>query len=918
MALTVSTDLVSITAAENADDANWSDIGGGSGSAQEPDFAVQGTECRSRAVSGASASRGMIYDNGADLDFTTTHADKLIYFWIATFAPGLVDNLATAPGLRIIIDTSVTPGTNYWEWDIMYSDLLASEGSEFFRVYVLDPRAPATRSGGSPSLTTLRHFGVQLDTNAGAKGQNLAIDRISYGFGELIASGTADDEASGFQEMVDWDWGAKTNRYGIISERGGVSYVKGKLVIGDDAGTAATVFTGQNNVFVWEPTWYYDGTRVRPTVGYDSSGNWTGRKSDGTPYYGIEFRGNGTGDTDITFGAAVGADSGRSGPSFTGSLQIPTELTADDAAVEDVAFYGTTFRDFRKLDLSGNAATDIVKSCNFIGCGSLDVGLVIGRNNNVINGVGGGYKFLEYFYNLEAAAAEQLSTADPITEWTDVLNGADWSVPSEGAGYVELLGGTTRTNITTLDDDKMGSDDHYAECVIRFPAAGAGQGTLGPTIAGHATNEDYFWVEADLVNDTIELWRTSTGVDTSLDGPDAFTMDEDEDYLVLIRRNGTTIEAFVSGNSVADGYHTGKLTATDANHTGTAQRLVGLRGDALTGQTGATGERPQVKLFGAGPITDNLGSLIFPAAASLDYQDGQFINCTRAFGFDTAGTYSINNLILSGNLVGAQNDSGGLVTGNITDGTVPSNEENLGSSTSSFTASVGLEVNGASEGSRLAMIGDGGIEDGVTLLEGYANSAGKVTGSFSGTTPQNVIVRGRNSGIINAAILEDPVSSFIDYTDEAREQVGANDVVLTPAVPAVNDAFYFGGLAQFGRVMINVSTAGVTYVGTWEYYNGSWVSLTATDDTNSFQTSGWNEIFFTKPGDWAVTTINSQGPFYYIRFRVTTGGGTGASGENITLKGTTRYEPFLGSGLTVASVTGLTSTVVWIADNIAE
>lgn len=757
MALTVTTDLVTITDAEAGGAANWSDVTGGGASIQETDFAVQGTECRSRAVSGAAASRGMIYDNGANLDFSSggAHANKLIYFWIATFAPGLIDNVATAPGLVIRIDTSVSPGTNYWEWDIMYSDLLASPGTEFFRVYALDPRAPPTRTQGSPSLTTLRHFGAVMDTNANSKGQNLAIDKITYGFGEIRVSGTATDATSGFQEMIDFDWGNTTNRTGVLVEKSSVTFCKGKLVIGSTA-TAATVFTGQDTVITWEPTWYYDGTRVRPTIGYDFSNNWTGRKTTGGSYFGVEIVGNGTGDTTTTFGAAVGASSGRSGPTLIGSDQIPTEFLLD-AAAENTAIYGTTFDNFRKLDFSAGTSSDIMRSCTFKRCGSLDIGPVVGLNNNFIAGIGGGYTFLERFINFAATAAETLATADPITEWTDSLNGTDWSVPSATAGYVELLGGTTRTNLTILDDDKMGSDDHYAECIVRFPAAGAGQGTLGPVIACHLTNDDYFWMEVDLVNDQVELFRVNTGSATSIAGPTTFTMDEDEDYIVLLRRSGTTIEGFISGNSAADNFHTVKLSATDSAHTGASQRLVGLRGDALAGQTGATGERPRVRLFGAGPITDNLGAIILPPTANWDFENANFINCTRALSWDTTGTYTSTNITLSNNLVAAHNDSGGLVTGSFVGGSgVPANTELLGASTVTFTADVNITikvVDGSNdpatniEGAAVyVQDSTGPFNDNDQIMREFTNASGIATETFNYSGDLTVTVRVRKKG----------------------------------------------------------------------------------------------------------------------------------------------------------------------------
>lgn len=229
--------------------------------------------------------------------------------------------------------------------------------------------------------------------------------------------------------------------------------------------------------------------------------------------------------------------------------------------------------------------------------------------------------------------------------------------------------------------------------------------------------------------------------------------------------------------------------------------------------------------------------------------------------------------------------------------------------------SVSLEVNGATEGSRLSMIGDGGAEDGVELLSGYANSSGLVTASFGGTLPQNVLVRARNAGIV-AAVIQDDALSFTDYTSEARDQVGVDDVVLLPASPATGDNLYVGGLAPFGEMLFNISTAGASYAGLWEYWNGAWVTLTITLDetltSTEFDTTGWGRVRFTAPGDWATSTENSQGPFYYARYNVTTGAGTGPSAEYVTLNDTIKYLPF--DGLGTIDGGGLVSTVVWQED----
>jgi hypothetical protein len=124
---------------------------------------------------------------------------------------------------------------------------------------------------------------------------------------------------------------------------------------------------------------------------------------------------------------------------------------------------------------------------------------------------------------------------------------------------------------------------------------------------------------------------------------------------------------------------------------------------------------------------------------------------------------------------------------------------------------------------------------------------------------------------LDAAIADDG-GVFTDETTAANEAT-ANDMTLLPAVPVASDGYYFGSAQQFRRLDVNVSTVGTgTYTLAYEYWNGSiWTSLTVVDGTTNFKSSGVNTITFTPPGDWAATTVNSQGPFFYIRNRVDAG-----------------------------------------------
>lgn len=128
-----------------------------------------------------------------------------------------------------------------------------------------------------------------------------------------------------------------------------------------------------------------------------------------------------------------------------------------------------------------------------------------------------------------------------------------------------------------------------------------------------------------------------------------------------------------------------------------------------------------------------------------------------------------------------------------------------------------------------------------------------------------------------AAIQDAGGGSFFDYTTAARDAdagpTGIGDVVMFDTASA-NDAFYVGGLSTFDGVTINLITSGSGGAGDWaivyEYWNGAaWTALAGvTDSTTELTTLGVNTVVWTVPGAWATTTVNSMGPYYWMRFRV--------------------------------------------------
>lgn len=120
-----------------------------------------------------------------------------------------------------------------------------------------------------------------------------------------------------------------------------------------------------------------------------------------------------------------------------------------------------------------------------------------------------------------------------------------------------------------------------------------------------------------------------------------------------------------------------------------------------------------------------------------------------------------------------------------------------------------------------------------------------------------------------------PVDAFISednavFTSETGEANNAtvDDMTLCPIPAAANDRAYWGSTRKFDVIVLTVSTAGAgTYTLSWEYWDGTaWSALVVTDATGNFKVAGTEQLItFQAPNDWATTTVNTQGPFYYVR-----------------------------------------------------
>jgi hypothetical protein len=161
----------------------------------------------------------------------------------------------------------------------------------------------------------------------------------------------------------------------------------------------------------------------------------------------------------------------------------------------------------------------------------------------------------------------------------------------------------------------------------------------------------------------------------------------------------------------------------------------------------------------------------------------------------------------------------------------------------------------------------------------------------------------RNDAPELSAAISDDGTVFTDYTTEANSGT-LGDFVLTPAVPAENDAFYFALAYPFKGVGVQYSVAQVGGGITWEYYastnDGEWKALSnVVDNSSGFTATEANTyaISWDLPTDWTTTTVNSQGPFYYVRARCNAAATSGATGSfaDMVLSPIKLLEPVRGS-----------------------
>ena len=150
-----------------------------------------------------------------------------------------------------------------------------------------------------------------------------------------------------------------------------------------------------------------------------------------------------------------------------------------------------------------------------------------------------------------------------------------------------------------------------------------------------------------------------------------------------------------------------------------------------------------------------------------------------------------------------------------------------------------------------------------------------------------ITYKGSNKSLSHLYIYDSSAGTY------SSNYAGVNAHDLFPDDATVGDIIYFGATEKFSDLYFNIGTAlvatSITLV--WEYwdpYAGSWQTLTVTDNTNSFQTTGANTVLFGVPVRWGIgystndPKPNGVGSKFWIRCRITAVTGLTEGGANQT------------------------------------
>jgi len=226
--------------------------GSGAAGAAEPDFAFQGANSFARKI---GTTRGAFQVDtsgvGGAADMTTTDRSLWLAKLIATNKDALLALGAPAMDCRIGSDSG-----NYYENDIAGGETEFYPPRGGWLLIALNPNLAEFQSAqtGTPVLSGVDYFAMQCDFSGTSKAPNVGMDAIDVGLGLTLIGGDGGSTDGVFDDFVVDDQGSTTSgRFGYITELDSIIFVLGKHWIGRNASgtTTSTSFTDIGRVLTF-------------------------------------------------------------------------------------------------------------------------------------------------------------------------------------------------------------------------------------------------------------------------------------------------------------------------------------------------------------------------------------------------------------------------------------------------------------------------------------------------------------------------------------------------------------------------------------------------------------------------------------------------------------------------------------------
>lgn len=885
-------------------------IGGGPSAVAEAGLHIQGSQCLARRIGGTGSERGFTYIHG-DIGTVDMLQQASGVMLAKTFTA--LSAVIETPGNRVGIGDTTSAYYNYMVGD----DGTMGDGPDFplppkggYVITPIEVRVSAWHNltrVGSPDLTItdMIRMSHQVSATTGA-GTSQALDSIDYtGDGLFLVGGDGADADGTFADFVDAD------------EGGGLSGADNAgLWTSNPAGIIGylTNYIGEDNTGVIFPTVFTDeGFSVTFPGGFVSENK-----------NGLQFN-LGHSDTNISLSDATirGSNAGFGGRSYYKEY-FDTELDVTGGATDTINFPSHSFRNGDQVqysaeggsqDIGPDASTGEAEFATSAGVASTsDRWYVIVNDADSIQ--------------LSSTAANAFSASPTAQNLTPSSSGLGErhsltrtpdTRPNLTFVHTSGTASCTRLNLSQCHDITLNSAVTLTDCVIGQchelvlsdvdgGATMTGAIITSPTIGvGESFIKSYYAEHLDDFDASITSSGKGHAIEIQTDG--------------TVGQNTTTLSnTTFTGYFASDGDNTGGWEFNSASDVDPTNDDI-----TITSHGFSTGDPVYYSDEGGiavGGLTDQ--ELYY--LRSLDANTVAVYLTREAAETDTNRiqlTVSLGNHKFYSANAAIFNNTGGDVTINVSGGDSPTVRNSAGSTTT-VQNTVTIRVEGLTEGSACKCIANetaGSLTQGDTIFQKLADSNGVAeetgfnyeAGFGSGL---DVIIRAANQGFANAAIADDG-GVFTDETENANSTT-TDDMTILPASPAVNDAYYFGHNEEFSQLKLELSQDGVgTWTIVWEYWNGSsWAALSGvTDGTSGFTTDGI--VSWTIPGDWDDTTINSQGPFRYVRARLSafTSLTTQPLGRKCTLD-VTRYLPF--SQNRVVTSAGLTVFATWTEDIISQ